>query len=209
MCIYCNESPYMMPIMYNPKIDAENYDLRLAQDIFCSCLVIQRKASFYVDSNGRLNGYRKINAPMRTWSNLRNKLADGERKQQVADKIIELFTFVLNINTKIPLTIDDRAETSLGNTEYTLDSKFCRSYADLAEKILKKYSHHDFPELFRLAHRVFHERAIFVPIRTEAQLITAEEQVLNGQNEREIKLTRNVASAVKGTIYASTTVWNT
>lgn len=202
MCTYCKINFYKAPENYNPYIsdyDSEGFDRNtfdsLSNDVYDTCMTILNKTSFYVDSNNKLQGYHWSNFPMRIISLVQNwflsSFLNRTPDQHVEDKIIQVFTFILNINTKyeIPTKGGD-----ICNTRILEGGKFTHRYATIAKKVLKQFSREHNEKLFDLAHRILHERPYTITILNE--------------KSNKLEKVENIAKNAKGTVWEKTTVWN-
>lgn len=208
MCVYCQSGPYIRPAIYKPNINFESCDKELAGDMHKGCVAIKNNETYYVGSDNRLHGYRWANFPMRIFTKVKNKIQSNEDEVKVVRKITQLFNFILNINTSFPILVgirDKDDEKSLGNTDFALTDKFYWTYTALAEKVLQKYSKEDYVELYNLAHRIIHERPVYVEV---PQVVLRNSEDSEGGSELEMRPVRNVAKFVKDSSYEFTTVWN-
>lgn len=154
MCIYCEANPYAQN--YQPDLNKDNYVLKEATDIYHNCITLSNKVTYYV-ANGRLQGYHWINLPMRTWTAVQNELSNKKIEEEVVEKIIEIFSYLLRIQPASYLVIDDYNDLALRSNLLMTSVKFGISYHRLAEKIIKIYSKEEYPELYTIAHQLLHK----------------------------------------------------
>jgi len=191
---HCN---YAVPPNYNPQYglpDERNDRILkgadLAETIFKNCLVLGFKESFYTGTDKVLKGYSWFNFPGRVFLWIRNWWSNGKIYADTAIKIEETFEFILGIR-KNAFDFND-GEAALRTTHFTYSLKFYYPYTTLAKKIIKTYPPETYQKLNLLAHRVLHERPMWIQVNRNGSWCNRQ----------------NIAKEAIGTPYAHTTVWD-
>ncbi len=187
---------YVVEKNYNPQYGLLMEDDSVkgsdrAETIFKNCLALAFKESFYVGTDGVLEGYSWFNLPGRIFLWICNWYSGGRMYADAIIKIEETFDFILGIrNEFFSHSFNDR-EDGLSCTSFNYSLKFYCPYTSLAEKVIKKYPCDTHQKLYRLAHRILHERPVWIQVERDGHL-----------TER-----RNIAREAKGSPYERTTVW--
>jgi hypothetical protein len=184
---------YGVPENYNPQYGVHMGDdtvngANRAEAIFKNCLVLAFKESFYVGPQGELEGYSWFNFPGRIILWISNWFSGGKNNDETILKIEETFEFILGIRKAISCNEED---TVLRSTSFSYTIKYFCSYTFLAEKIIQKYPRSTHQRLYHLAHRILHERSIWIEVMRDGCMAKR----------------RNIASEAGESPYERTTLW--
>ena len=182
---------YVIPENYNPQYGLQQFEepcevhgYDQVDAILRNCLTIYYKQSFYVGSDKTLQGYSWYNIPGRIFLWIKNWYSGGTIDANAVRKIEETFEFILGIRK---MMYNSEGEYLLRPTCFHETIKFYKPYTDLAKKMISQYSRKDHPNLYYLAHRIIHERFMWIPGK---------------------KRCRNISEEAKGYPFEKTTVWD-
>jgi hypothetical protein len=135
--------------------------------------IIFGKASYYVDSKGKLNGYCSLNLIMRLWLRIQNYFDCNKTEEAAAKKIINTLHFIEKIDNRITIipydmwynTDEILEESSKGYSvpgnptlsctfEAKISPRTFISYKNIAKKIISKFPKDRYPELNAVAMRL-------------------------------------------------------
>jgi hypothetical protein len=88
----------LMPIPNSAKPSSAS--ISATMDALDTLNIIFCKASYYVDSKGKLNGYRSINLIMRLWLSIQNYFNCNKIEETAAKKIIAALHFIEKIDNR-------------------------------------------------------------------------------------------------------------